>query len=50
MPASDSMKIIMQNESTGARRLSPAKLDSLSSPALLSTTATTPNAPIVVSP
>src|SRR6266566_4418988 len=30
MPASDSMKIIMQNEITGERRLKPAKVASLS--------------------
>ncbi len=32
MPASDSMKISMQNDNTGARRLSPAKFDQRVSP------------------
>ena len=50
MPASDSIKIIMQKATTGARRLKPAKLASLSSPAPFSTSDTTPNAPMVVSP
>ncbi len=40
----------MQKEITGERRLNPAKLDNESFPALSSTTATTPNAPMVVSP
>ena len=42
--------IIMQKESTGDRRLSPAKSDKPSPPALPSTIETTPNAPSVANP
>ena len=49
MPASDNMKIIMQNDKSGARRLNPAKSDNRASPAFSSTTETTPKAPSTVS-